>query len=221
MQPSYKPSGIAMNMSYPTPSSFFPPPIVCITNNSLQNHIKLIRPNITYIDPPVGDASGRSDIRFYGHNLGSNDSLLGVTINDKFLWKACDDVIWGEAMNYNPDMGHINTVLPYIQCVSKPTTVGYKNVTLYVDVLMSLPYSRYEVECKKGFYGDIGEYCVNCYDNSTLSSHSVSTGMNCPYDNMTSPISSPGSFYTYFYAYSHHQLNFLEKHPSFIYYHNL
>lgn len=142
----------------------------------------------------MGDASGGSYIRLYGYNLGSNHSVLGVTIHNKFLWEICDKIIWDEAMNYNPNVGRINTMIPYIQCMTKETTVGYKNVTLYVDALISFPYNNYQVECKKGFYGEMGEYCVNCYDNNTLSSHSVSTGMNCPYDNMISPISLPGLF---------------------------
>jgi hypothetical protein len=140
----------------------------------------------------VGDASGGLDIRLYGYDLGSNHSLLGVSIHDKVLWNTCENIVWGEAMNYNPDIGRINTMIPYIQCLTKKTTVGFKNTTLYVDALMSLPYDSYQVECKKGFYGNVGEYCVNCYDNNTLSTHSVSTGMNCPYDKMMSPIALPG-----------------------------
>jgi hypothetical protein len=89
-----------------------------------------------------------------------------------------------------PAYGLVSRVAPYVQCVTTATTVGWKNVTLFVDSFVSLPYGKYRVSCKAGAYGHDGELCSSCMP-SDVNATSVS-GMSCPYDDMKDPIALPG-----------------------------
>ena len=169
-----------------------PSPVICITNTTGQHYVASIRPNITHIyQSHGGDASGGEIIRLYGFNYGTNHSLHGVVVNDPFVWSVCQSARWKEATSYNPLYGAIGKAAPYVECITAPTSVGRKNVTIFVDSLMSMPFTRYEVTCKAGYYGSVGELCVSCKGNQS-SSYTSPSGMSCLADNMTNPISSPG-----------------------------
>ena len=183
----------------PSASGTSPPTsIICIQNDSIPAYLKSVRPNITYIDQTKGgDASGGEIILLRGHKLGSNSSLLGVVINDVLSYKVCSFAVWKHSVSFNPLFDRENHVAPYVQCVTAATTVGWKNVTLFVDSLISLPYRNYRVTCKAGSYGDVGEYCASCLQsNSTAGKQGVASGMSCPNDNMKDPIAAPGILLT-------------------------
>ena len=135
-----------------------------------------------------GDASGRETVRLYGYHLGTNTSQVGVAINDHFEWKTCEGAVRKESINYDPAFGMINTMTPYVECVTARMTVGVKNVTVFVDSLMSLPYKKFDISCKAGFFGAVGELCVSC-SNSTA----TRLGMQCPADGQTNPMAAQGS----------------------------
>jgi hypothetical protein len=150
-----------------------------------------VRPNITYIDQSRhGDAAGNEMITLYGRHLGLNSSVLGVVINDFVAWKVCTFPVWRKSFNLEPLHGQVNRMIPSVQCITAATTVGWKNVTLFSDSFISLPYTRYQVTCKAGSFGGVGEMCSSCDHPS--SNTSVISGMLCPYDNMENPIAAPG-----------------------------
>ena len=97
--------------------------------------------------------------------------------------------VWKHSISFDPLFDRANHVAPYVRCVTAATTVGWKNVTLFVDSLISLPYRNYRVTCKAGFYGDEGEYCASCLQSNSTA---AASGMSCPSDNMKSPIAAPG-----------------------------
>ena len=86
----------------------------------------------------------------------------------------------------------INRVAPYVQCETTSTTVGWKNVTLFVDSFVSLPYGKYRVSCKAGAYGHEGEVCSSCMPAGV--NGTAMSGMSCPYDDMNEPIALPGGY---------------------------
>ena len=187
--PTYAPviSTHAPTLFWPSP----PTPVICITNETGHHYLASIRPNITHIHQSRGgDASGGEIIHLYGFNYGTNRSLHGVVVNDFSIWSVCQSARWINEMSYNPIYGKLGKMTPYVECITSPTSVGRKNVTIFVDSLMSLPFTHYEVSCKTGYYGGIGELCVSCRGNQTSSI----SGMLCPANNMINPISSPGKY---------------------------
>lgn len=185
---------------FPTVLSWSPSPVICITNSSVQQYVASLRPNITQIyQSRGGDAAGGEVVWLYGHHLGTNSSQIGVAMHDSSIWKVCKSAKWMESMTYDPTYGSVNKMTPYIECVTASTTVGQKNVTLFVDSQISLPYLFYEVSCKAGYYGGIGEMCISCNgDNNSSSAQSTISselGLRCPSDNMADPIASPGVFH--------------------------
>jgi hypothetical protein len=105
-------------------------------------------------------------------------------------WKVCAFPVWRKSFNLEPLHGRVNRMIPSVQCITAATTVGWKNVTLFSDSFISLPYTRYQVTCKAGSFGGVGEMCSSCDHPS--SNTSVVSGMLCPYDNMENPIAAPG-----------------------------
>jgi hypothetical protein len=55
---------------------------------------------------------------------------------------------------------------------------------------VSEPDDTYEVSCKKGYYGGLGEHCVDCGDPEF-------TGLICDRDNLYEPVSASGWYLTY------------------------
>ena len=194
VQPTSQPSSNPSTSFSPLPTyliSSRPSSIICIQNDSFRDYLNSVRPNITYIDQSrFGDAAGNEMISLYGRHLGLNTSVLGVVINDLLAWKVCTFPVWRKSFNLVPSHGRVNRLIPSVQCITAATTVGWKNVTLFSDGFISLPYTRYQVTCKAGSFGGVGEMCSSC--NDLTANASAVSGMLCPYDNMENPIAAPG-----------------------------
>mmetsp|Transcript_22541 Transcript_22541/g.46821 ORF Transcript_22541/g.46821 Transcript_22541/m.46821 type:complete len:4475 (+) Transcript_22541:277-13701(+) len=122
-----------------------------------------------------GDASGAEELRVYGENFGP----FKTNVNLKIANVSCENAFWT-----NDDPLFDNE--PYIKCVSSSeTTVGAKNVTLEVAFSESDVFDRWEVECKRGFYGKTDEFCAECGDP-------LLTGYVCERDGLANPYSHEG-----------------------------
>ena len=182
------PSSSPLTLLTPRPSG-----IICIKNNSFHEYLDNLRPNITYIEQSKnGDAVGGEPIKLFGYQLGRNTSIHGVVINDAHSWKTCEMASLKSTLSFVQANNLMKRVIPYVQCVTTSTTVGWKNVTLFVDSFVSLPYGKYRVTCKAGTYGHEGELCTSCVLGG-VNGTSIS-GMSCPYDNMKDPIALPGKY---------------------------
>ena len=143
--------------------------------------------NFSYSPPAIsyyqqdngGNAAGGETLIIHGTNFGAWRTPLNISLGSELclnsVWLADDPVY-----DYKP----------YLKCTTPREKVGYKNVTVFVAFQVSEMDDRYEVTCKKGYYGGVGEYCVDCGDPED-------TGLVCDKDGLYEPLSYNGWYLSY------------------------
>lgn len=107
-------------------------------------------PDLGSVMPSTPDATGDARVTLRGRNFGLTAAELAVAIGGS----ACDDPQW---LSDN-----------LISCIMPPGTVGPKNVTLLAAnrtapvVVFDFELAAPVAECRRNFYGLIGEHCLPC-----------------------------------------------------------
>ena len=149
---------------------------VTVGGQSNTNMFSYAPPFITSIyQSRGGDASGGEVLKVYGNNFGSWRTNVSIYIGSE----PCLDPVW-----MNDDAA--NKYAAYLSCVTPPVPVGRWPLVVFAAWQFSEPYQRYNVECKRGYYGLVGEMCVSC--------GGLSSGLICDEDNLGRPTSAPGFY---------------------------
>ena len=151
-----------------------------VDGQTVESNFSFSPPAISYFQQGSGgNAAGDELLKIFGINFGAWRTPLNISLGSEL----CENSVW---LADDP----VYDYLPYLQCVTPRAVVGFKNVSLAVAFQTSEPDDRYEVKCKRGNYGGVGEHCVDCGDPEL-------TGLVCDEDDLYEPQSASGWYMSY------------------------
>jgi hypothetical protein len=125
-------------------------------------------------DARGGLASG-DRLFFFGDNYGDEESPLSIFLQDTQtgMVSRCSDAQYhgrwinsGQHGYWVDDLDHpwVNPGLPYLSCLPVAATVGSK-VAIIEVAMQNVSFKGFLLgRCKEGFYGRLGERCVECWN---------------------------------------------------------
>ena len=128
-------------------------------------------------DAQGGYKSGNSRLFFLGENFGEVATEVQIYIDGQ----RCEDAQhhgWDQFETlFHPWQ---NSGRPYISCIPQETTVGEKEIYIEVaetSALFTSPrgeesISKIHARCFEGFYGQLNEFCVECWFHNPMSLYS-------------------------------------------------